>query len=154
MEKHCQHHNCLSELRSDHDKILAEMNLLEKAVSSNDLDKEQVKSFLHFTESFAEPHHQKEEKVLFPELEKKGIPKEGGPMGVMILEHELKRGLVKELKKALDEGKEGKIREHAAAIVTLLRDHISKENDCLYPIAEQVLTGEDLDRLGHSCANL
>ncbi len=75
-------------------------------------------------------------------------------MGVMILEHELKRGQVKELKKALDEDKEDKIREHSSAIVTLLRDHISKENDCLYPMAEQVLTEEDLDRLGHSCANL
>ncbi|MBI2450605.1 MAG: hemerythrin domain-containing protein [Candidatus Nealsonbacteria bacterium] len=136
----CCHHNCIEELRSDHEKILAELDKLEADPAGY------AKEFLKFTEEFAEPHHHKEEEVLFPALEKKGIPNEGGPIGMMLMEHEMKRGYVKELAA-------GKI-EAAMKIVSLLRDHINKENNILYPMAEQVLTEEELAEMGHRCEKL
>ena len=150
---HCCEHNCIEELTADHQKILAKVDELEK--------KNNVKEFLEFTESFAEPHHRKEEKVLFPDLEKKGIPREGGPIGVMLSEHEAKRGLVKELRRLMEEpafvkttaGK-AKIKENALAIVSLLRDHIFKEDNILYPCAKDALSEEEMAELGHQCEKI
>jgi hemerythrin-like domain-containing protein len=39
-------------------------------------------------------HHGKEEEILFPLLEKKGIPADGGPLGVMLMEHGRARALI------------------------------------------------------------
>src|SRR3989338_7274351 len=98
---HCCEHNCIEELTANHKKILAKTDELEKAVSGP-VNMDKVKDFLEFTESYAEPHHHKEEQVLFPALEKKGIPNEGGPIGVMLMDHEVKRGHVKDLRKAVE----------------------------------------------------
>ena len=141
MSECCHHdHNCIEELRADHEKILAELDKLEKDPAGY------AKEFLKFTAEFAEPHHHKEEEVLFPALEQKGIPKDGGPIGVMLAEHEMKRGYVKELAG-------GKI-EAAGDIISLLRDHINKENNILYPMAEQVLSEEELAGMGHLCEEI
>ena len=139
MENHCceHNHNCIEELRADHEKILAELDKLEANPQGY------AKEFLAFTASFAEPHHHKEEEVLFPALEQKGIPNEGGPIGMMLMEHEMKRGYVKDLVA-------GNI-EAAMKIVSLLRDHIAKENDILYPMAEQVFSAEELAGMGDKC---
>jgi hemerythrin-like domain-containing protein len=40
-------------------------------------------------------HHGKEENSLFPELEKKGMPRNAGPIAVMLMEHEMTRKLAK-----------------------------------------------------------
>ena len=48
--------------------------------------------FRHFTDQC---HHFKEEKVLFPALEKHGISRQGGPIGMMLAEHEEGRGHVR-----------------------------------------------------------
>ena len=39
-------------------------------------------------------HHGKEEEILFPLLEKKGIPADGGSLGVMLMEHGRARALI------------------------------------------------------------
>lgn len=150
---HCCEHNCIEELTADHEKILAKVDELEKAVGEP-VDRNKVEEFLEFTESFAEPHHHKEEEVLFPALEKKGMPRDGGPIGVMLSEHEAKRGLVKELRKAVQEGKEDKIKENALAIASLLRDHIFKENNILYPCAKDALSAEEMAELGFQCEKI
>lgn len=133
---------------ADHQKILAELNKLEQNPEGY------AKDFLKFTESFAEPHHHKEEEVLFPALEKKGMPRDGGPIGMMLFEHETKRGLVKELRKAVEDENAGKIKENALAIVSLLRDHISKEDNILYPCAKDFLSAEELAGLASQCEKI
>ncbi len=151
---HCCQHNCIAELLSDHKKILEKVDELEKAIEDPLVDKGKIKEFIHFTETFAEPHHQKEEKVLFPALEKKGMPREGGPIGMMLSEHETKREHIKELKEALEKKEEEKIKKNAKAIVSLLRDHIYKEDNVLYPCAEDILSKEELMNLGPECQKL
>ena len=151
---HCCEHNYIEELKTDHKKILEKVDELEDAVNVSLIDKNKVKEFLHFTEIFAEPHHQKEEKVLFPALEKKGMPKEGGPIGVMLFDHETKRGHIRELQKALDENKENEIKEQSLAIISLLREHINKEEGILYPCAEDILTEDELKNLGPQCQKI
>ncbi len=88
-------------------------------------------------------HHSKEERVLFPAMEAAGVPRAGGPIGVMFTEHEMGRRKVAALKNMLG-GALG--REAVSALATALRDyvnllenHIGKEDNVLYPMAERVL---------------
>ena len=151
MPEICCHHNCLEELRADHEEISKELGFLEEAMKESPVNKKQVEHFLRFTETFAEPHHRKEEEVLFPELERKGIPKEDGPIGMMLMEHEIKREYVKNLEKAAGDNNGDEMKRNSLAIVSLMRDHIFKENNILYPMAEEVLSEEDLSELSHKC---
>ena len=147
-------HNCLEELRSDHQKILESFDGLEKSISKNPLVYEEIGEFLEFTKNFSEPHHKKEEKVLFPALEKKGIPNEGGPIGMMLFEHETKRSHIKKIDEGFKEKNGEKILLNAKAAISLMREHIEKENNILYPMAEEAFTPEELDSLGEECAKL
>jgi len=98
-------------------------------------------------------HHAKEEDLLFPVLESRGIPREGGPIGVMLHEHAQARGLTKEMGEALAEieagSADGKERFQTAArhYVSLLSNHIQKEDNILYVMGDRVMTAEDQDSL-------
>ncbi len=91
-------------------------------------------------------HHSKEEEFLFPTLAKKGMPVDGGPIGVMLHEHEEGRALARrlaELAKAYGAGDATAGKEWAAAArrhARLLREHIQKENGVLFPMAEGLLS--------------
>jgi len=52
-------------------------------------------------------HHAKEEVFLFPSLESHGMPREGGPTGVMFVEHEIGRQLVREMEGSVAAGLKG-----------------------------------------------
>src|SRR3989338_10139675 len=156
---HCCNHNnnennCVETLKAEHQKILNAFSELEKAISETPIDENKIREFLDFTENFAEPHHRKEEKVLFPALEKKGIPNEGGPIGMMLLEHETKRSHIKKIDEGFKEKNGEKIFLNAKAAISLMREHIEKENNILYPMAEEVFAPEELDSLGEECAKL
>jgi hemerythrin-like domain-containing protein len=105
-------------------------------------------------------HHAKEETHLFPLLAQRGVPKEQGPIGCMLSEHEMGRQHVAAIRAALPRAIEGDaaardtVRSEALAYVELLRQHIMKENQVLFMLAEQRLTPqdkEDLDKRFH-CA--
>ncbi|WP_309492787.1 hemerythrin domain-containing protein [Candidatus Hecatella orcuttiae] len=101
---------------------------------------------IDFIRTFADRcHHGKEEQTLFPVLERRGLPREGGPTGTMRMEHERGREFVKAMAQAVeryrggDEEAKHAIVANARGYVDLLTQHISKEDDVLYPLAEQVL---------------
>lgn len=81
-------------------------------------------------------HHGKEEDILFGAMEAAGFPRNGGPTGVMIMEHEQGRGYVG----AMAAGKDFAV--NGLSYVGLLRQHIRKEDECLYPMANERLTPE------------
>jgi DUF438 domain-containing protein len=91
----------------------------------------------------AEPHHQREEQALFPELERRGVT---GPPRIMRLEHvELRqrKHALQELAQAAEtmpyaDFKE-RLNEVATYLVFNLRDHIFKEDNILYPTAAQTI---------------
>lgn len=90
-------------------------------------------------------HHAKEEDVLFEALVTNGMPREHSPVAAMLMEHEQGRAYVKAMESAAREALAGKpgnertIAEHALAYAELLREHISKEDGILYPLAERVI---------------
>lgn len=99
-----------------------------------------------FIRNFADRfHHAKEEDVLFEALVTNGMPREHSPVAAMLMEHDQGRAYVKAMESAAREALTGKpghertIAENALAYVELLREHISKEDDVLYPLAERVI---------------
>jgi len=111
---------------------------------------EQWRKALEFFRHFADQcHHFKEEKVLFPAMEEHGIPREGGPIGMMLQEHEEGRAHVKAMVAAVEELSTGTgaadevLLTHARAYVTLLREHIQKEDDILFRMADEVIPEDE-----------
>jgi len=90
-------------------------------------------------------HHAKEEDVLFSALVSNGMPRQNSPVAAMLMEHEQGRAFVLAMETAVQKtldgllGQESTIAENALAYAALLRDHIAKEDDILYPLAERVL---------------
>jgi hemerythrin-like domain-containing protein len=138
-------------LRDEHAVILRALALLERLgealEAGGPVDRERLAWLRGFFGTFTDRcHHAKEERHLFPALERHGIPKEGGPLGVMLEEHEQGRALIRAMADSDD-------REVAAAIqayVNLLRGHIYKENEVLLPMAEHVLAGEEKAELARA----
>jgi hemerythrin-like domain-containing protein len=68
-------------------------------------------------------------------------------------EHDLGRGHVRAMSEALEGAAQGDavalnaFADHALAYVHLLRDHIGKEDQCLYPMANQALSEADQQAL-------
>lgn len=115
---------------------------------------EQWRKALEFFRHFADQcHHFKEEKVLFPALEEHGIPREGGPIGMMLAEHEEGRGHVRSMIDAVEQVAKGNgaasttLLDHARAYVTLLREHIQKEDDILFRMADEVIPEDEQRRI-------
>ena len=99
-----------------------------------------------FIRSYADRfHHAKEEDVLFSALVRNGMPRENSPVAAMLMEHDQGRafvlGMESAVQKVLDglPGEESAIAENAMAYAALLREHIEKEDDILYPLAERVM---------------
>jgi len=86
----------------------------------------------------AEPHHAREEQLLFPALEACDISL---PPRIMRMEHHELRLLKAKLAAAaaVEHPDSEEIAEIAGTLSARLRDHIGKENEVLYPIALDVL---------------
>jgi hemerythrin-like domain-containing protein len=103
---------------------------------------------IDFLRNFADKcHHLKEEYLLFPALEARGIPREGGPIGMMLAEHEEGRGYVRAMAAALEAGERQILRDKATAYVRLLREHILKEDEVLFQMADGVLSPGEQQKL-------
>jgi hemerythrin-like domain-containing protein len=87
-------------------------------------------------------HHGKEEEFLFPALEAAGVARDGGPIGVMLSEHEQGRRLVARLRQCMADYQSGDkqaaagIQQTVKAYVDLLNQHIAKEDTVLFPMAD------------------
>lgn len=90
-------------------------------------------------------HHAKEEEILFTSLVANGMPAKQSPIEAMLIAHDQGRACVRGMKAAAQRAQAGELgqipllAEHAAAYITLIRDHIAKEDQILYPLAERVL---------------
>jgi len=105
-----------------------------------------VDFFRNFTDRC---HHAKEEKLLFPMLEQRGVGKTGGPIGVMLHEHEAGRAHVRAIAEAAAKISSGDTSARAAlaealdAYAELLAAHINKEDNVLFVMADRALTDDD-----------
>ncbi|NPU96105.1 MAG: hemerythrin [Candidatus Omnitrophica bacterium] len=141
-------------LMQEHRVIEVVLDCLEgivgEAISQGRLDQDAAGQALDFFKMFADTcHHGKEEVHLFPMMEAKGFHRENGPTGQMLLEHEEGRAHIQGMREALEQAGAGdkealmQFARHANAYVRLLRDHISKEDHCLFPMANQAMSEAD-----------
>lgn len=139
--------NYTEELKDEHKGITLMLRILEKICDGLDagekVDVVHLERIVEFLKVFADKcHHAKEEELLFPAMEKAGIPKEGGPIGVMLQEHEIGREYVKGFGEAVGDYKSSKtgasqnIVKNARNYIALLSQHIVKEDTVLYPLAD------------------
>lgn len=155
----------------EHEAILALLDELERtsarvqAAEESDEVGEAARAIAELAEQLigAEPHHQREEQVLFPALEQRGVV---GPPTVMRAEHEQLRALKHELRDlagafgiAAAKPLALRLAQVVGELVEMLRLHIMKENEILYPLALQVILEKETwdamkaecDRIGY-CA--
>ena len=146
--------SAIDELKQEHRVIERMLAILEAAAvrvdSGQDLPTEFFPKAVDFIRKFADScHHGKEEDNLFPSMEKRGVPKETGPIAVMLAEHEQGRAFVKGMDEAgqrfiTGDKKALKVAsDNARGYAKLLRQHIDKEDNILFRMAEQVLTDAD-----------
>jgi hemerythrin-like domain-containing protein len=90
-------------------------------------------------------HHRKEEGVLFGAMIESGTPSGGGVIDMMLDEHEQARALTRGLRDAArrlqagDAAARAQVVSNVRRYVALLRDHIAKEDEMLFPMADEVL---------------
>jgi len=137
------------DLINEHKAILLTLEVLEKMsdkmVSGKDVDFKDIIGIIDFLKIFADKcHHGKEENYFFPALEEAGISKENGPIGVMLEEHTRGRILIKQMQDTVLSNtiQKEEFVNSSRAYVNLLRNHINKENNVLFPMGDERLTGE------------
>ncbi len=144
-------------LKEEHQNVLQKLDALEEVISHLD-KKEEISAKLKELASFFKTdfwiHFAKEEEALFPEIEK-FIPRDGGPTGMMLIEHEEVRNTNTEIQAAIDEylrdsdnlEAKGMIQRHGTSFIGLLRDHINKENNILFMMADMHLDQTQIDQV-------
>jgi hemerythrin-like domain-containing protein len=138
----------IENLMSEHRVIETVLDCLERmadrAERDGQLDRASADQALEFLRLFADRcHHGKEEDVLFARMVERGMPKDGGPIAVMLHEHGQGRALISAMAAAAAAGGAAAFVGPARDYAALLRAHIQKEDHILYPMAEQVLDDAD-----------
>lgn len=135
------------DLQNEHEAILHVFTILDRMLISANADEERDLNFadelVHFLKVFADQcHHAKEEGILFQEMENRGVPNQGGPIGVMLQEHVLGRELIAKMSEAVQGADLDTFKLHAVAYRDLLRQHIQKENMILFRLADKIISDE------------
>jgi hemerythrin-like domain-containing protein len=143
----------IDDLKHDHKALLSAMMILDEIAADigngSAPDRADLRSFTGFLKEFADTcHHGKEERFLFPALVRAGVPERNGPIGAMLSEHAQGRDHLREMEQAMASGTDYVTYAYAArAYSSLLKSHIEKENGVLFPTAEKVLNGPQMDQL-------
>lgn len=120
--------------------------MADLAFAKGIVDPAPAREAITFLREFADRfHHGKEEARLFPAMEGFGLPSDAGPTAVMRHEHEVGRAHVRRMDLAVADFEKGapgasdRFAFEARGFVDLLRDHIAKEDQVLFPMADRML---------------
>ena len=151
--------NPVEELKTEHRAIELALAILEKLLETIQAPNSTAAAsdavhLVDFFRTFVDTcHHGKEEGFLFPELEQLGVSREGGPIGVMLSEHDLGRMHTQDMDNAAQglasrQKNAAKAFQSAAeAYIDLLRRHIDKEDNVLFEIAASRLPSAKMKQL-------
>lgn len=139
-------------LRKDHDLIekvvqamYTTLNLLK---SGKKIPESILMPTLDFTTNFTDVcHHGKEEESFFPALEQTGMPRDMGPIAMMLMEHEMTRQIAQKMgvsaKQYLETGSADALIADISQYIEHMAAHLWKENNRLFMMAEMRLQGMD-----------
>lgn len=148
----------VDELTHEHHYILKVVNALsvlkERIQRDKDVDLELLRGAGKFFREFADVcHHGKEEAVLFPAMERSGVPESGCPLGALRSEHVKGRKLVASFRESIEAyaaGESGSKAELVTAIEAICQfypDHIWKEDEMVFPMVDRLLGAERIAEL-------
>jgi hemerythrin-like domain-containing protein len=147
-------------LMGEHELILQALDALGKRLEEmkepTPADREYFEKAVEFLREFADKcHHGKEEDILFKRMAERGFPTHGGPIAVMLSEHQTGRAFIRGMAEAAakigsDPRAGSELRANGLGYIELLRNHIAKENQVLFPMADRTLSTEDQHDLAHA----
>jgi hemerythrin-like domain-containing protein len=132
-------------LRRDHDLIEKVIKAMESTIQLLNDGKQIPESILlpviDFSKNFTDVcHHSKEENSLFPALEQAGMPRNMGPIAMMLIDHERSREIGKEMEDSAKDyilsGNSTKLISDMQQYVEHITEHLWKENNRLFMMAE------------------
>jgi len=126
---------------AEHRVFLQQLNHLDYAVTQGDASPAMVRAMVQVIAIAVERHAAVEETTLFPALARY-LGQSVGPLAVMELEHQEIRQTLARIVDGM-----GTLHADVADFVTVLRDHIAKEDGVLFPLARRLLGEEELERL-------
>ena len=134
-------------LENDHVQILRLIEVMECITQSDNPNVEHMETLVKVIREFADGlHHAKEEQFLFPLMVQKGFSNETGPVAVMLHDHVEGRNFVKGMAEKISLYKQGEttalkaIYKNMLGYADLLKNHIGKENNVLFRMADNAFT--------------
>lgn len=158
-------HAFLDTLIDEHERILDALTALHdyaRFYAPNDEQpRESLRAFAAFFRDYVDEwHHHKEEDLLFTAMFDAGFPRHSGPVACMNHEHEDGRAHVRALVSIADGAgplsvsEVGTLVQTSADYARMLANHIAKENQMLYPMAQRALGDDALDLLAARVSEL
>jgi len=144
-------------LRRDHELIEKVIKAMEATtellINGKQIPESILLPVVDFSKNFTDVcHHSKEENALFPALEQAGMPRNMGPIAMMLIDHERSREIGKRMevsaKEYLDSGNSTNLVNDMKQYTEHITEHLWKENNKLFLMAEARLqyVSEKVDR--------
>lgn len=134
----------IKQLINDHEVIMDYVDLFEKNHANNSCTQQINQKMIDFVQNFADRyHHEREENILFVELQKEGILTHCNPIQQMLFEHNTGRDFILKSIEALEKDNLEESTNALLQFCDLIRMHIHKENNILFPMAQDALQEEN-----------
>ena len=149
-------------LKKDHDLIEKVLRAMWATIpllkNGKTIPEPIISQVIDFTKNFTDVcHHGKEENSLFPALEKKGMPKESGPIAVMLMEHQITRKIAARMEESsktyIKTGDAIQLVTDMQEYINHVVQHIWKENNRLFEMAEMALRN-DVEKINQELSNV
>ena len=150
-------------LINEHKYVSRMLVVIRKAcfnfIENNEIDYEDFNKIISFVKNFADGHHHhKEEIFLFNRMvEHLGEAGKNAITHGMLVEHDLGRANMRNLREALENYKNGNkeakldIIANAIGYTTLLENHIQKEDNVIFNFAKRGLSEELIETMSKEC---
>ncbi len=148
----------VEDLRDEHSEITIMLDILEKVCelldAGENVDHENLEKLHDFMVVFVDQcHHTKEEELLFPMLESINGAESKKLIEILLSEHETGRKYTKTIGEAIsgngniDPRSRANLVKYGRYYIRLLVQHIDKENNILFTMAEKKLSGKQNQEL-------
>ncbi len=141
-------------LEEDHVNILKLIDVMESMTRLSEPNVAHLEEMVDLIRNYADGlHHAKEESLLFPLMAERGFSMRQGPIAVMLHDHTEGRNYVKGMAENILLLKEGDLSAinlvyyNILGYNELLRNHIAKENNVLFRMADNALSASDQQSL-------
>lgn len=131
-------------LNTEHGVFLSQLRVLEKMLADNAPAEELRAATLPIAET-VERHRQAEEKIFYPAILRQ-FGKDFPPIKVMEAEHLQVEHCIKAIT-----DRQGDMAQKVRAFIESLRQHIAKEINVLFPMAEQGIPKSELEQMTREC---